>query len=134
MSTPGDLPEDVEAFLRRADGALAELVESAQIGIAYLTLECRFSRANDRFCQLTGFDEAELMGSELSALLPPEDAGACSDLHQLVGGSISDYSTAYRFVRKDRSILELQASAKLVRGTTQAPAFVVLVVEASPTP
>ena len=63
----------VTAALRENEERLRLFFQNAVVGAVEIDLEGRVIKVNDRFCQMTGYEEAELLGMHISALLHPED-------------------------------------------------------------
>ncbi len=84
------------------------VMECASDAIAVLDLEGRFTLVNRRAAEITGYDAAELVGTQFGALLPPENLGAVTAALQhafLSGDPVRAFETS--LIRKDGAIREI---------------------------
>ncbi|WP_294399717.1 PAS domain S-box protein [Prosthecobacter sp.] len=75
----------------------------------------RYLRVNQRFCEITGYSEKELVQMAFTDLVHPEDLASDQVAHQrLIGGEIKDLSREKRYVRKDGRIVWVNINAALI--------------------
>jgi diguanylate cyclase (GGDEF)-like protein/PAS domain S-box-containing protein len=115
-------PSDpVEAFPRSA-------FEDAPIGMALITLEPhaggRVMRANRALCELTGYPADTLEGSDLRALLHPDDQASDRDeLKRLNEGEIESFQLEQRLLHRERHAIWVTASVSLARDEDCRPLY-----------
>ena len=86
-------------------------------------------RVNERFCQMLGYDEEELVGRAFSDFLYPEErARNLADFLRLARGEITDYRAEKRYVRKSGEILWTDVTVNLIRDRNGAPLRTLAVV------
>lgn len=104
--------------------------EDAATGIALLSTDGRYLRANRRFCAITGRDGEELGGESFRDTIHPEDAPG--DEHRrlrVAAGETADYSAEVRYLRKGGGLVRVQSNVSLVRDDSGHPAYFILVAE-----
>ncbi len=100
------------------------------LGIFCLSLDGSILRVNERFCQLTGYAEAELLSLTLWQLTRPEDI----ELHlqaireRLVSGHATQ-PFRIRYLRKDHTLTWVRITQLLVRQPTGEPHYFFCMVE-----
>jgi len=119
-----------EAALRESEERFRAIFEQAAVGIALGTPSGHFIRVNQRFCDLVGYDQSELLELSFSELTHPDDREPeLNDLTQLLVGQQSTYYREKRFIRKDGQWQWVNISVSLVRTWTDAPNYLIGVVE-----
>ncbi|MEQ8970952.1 MAG: PAS domain S-box protein [Coleofasciculus sp. C1-SOL-03] len=119
-----------EAALRESEERFRAIFEQAAVGIALGTPSRQFIRVNQRFCDLVGYEESELLQLSFPDITHPDDRAAeLNDLTQLLAGQRSTYSREKRFIRKDGQWQWVNISVSLVRTWTDAPNYMIGIVE-----
>lgn len=104
--------------------------EDAATGIALLSTEGRYLRANRRFCAITGRDCEELVGESFRDTIHPEDApGDERRRLRVAAGETADYSAEVRYLRKSGGPVWVQSNVSLGRDDSGHPAYFILVAE-----
>jgi two-component system, sensor histidine kinase and response regulator len=122
---------------RRAQKALVEAEErfrrafdDAPIGMGLVAPDGRFLRVNPLLCEITGYDEAELLQRSFQDITHPHDLEADLDQAQsLLDGATRSYSMEKRYVRPDRSVVWVMLSVSLVRDAEGVPLYFVAQVQ-----
>ena len=120
-----------EERLRTSEDIMRSTFEQAAVGIAHIQ-PGTFSVlvANRRFCSLLGYTMAELVGSDVRALTPPEDSRARTREREDVElGRLQASSVERRLIRKDGSLIWVNRSLSLVRDSDGEPLFFISVIE-----
>jgi hypothetical protein len=100
---------DSEVRARRA------LVEQMLAGVVECDSTGMFKMVNQRFCEITGYTEAELLGMGPADILHPDDTERVLDLKRRLMESGKSFVTEQRFVRKDGSEVWINSHAAPVR-------------------
>jgi PAS domain S-box-containing protein len=88
--------------LARSEARYRATFENAPIGIAHVSLDGRFLRANRRYAEILGYEEAELRALRFQDLTHPEDRTAdAARAQRFVEGEGDLYSWEKRYVRRD---------------------------------
>lgn len=123
----------LESALVAGEGAAAaseqlfrSAFEHAPFGIALIGLDGRRLRVNDACCQILGYDREELVGSKLDDFTHPDDLDADQKLLAAATAAESDSAEGEtRYVRKDGSVVWVQARSEMIRDPAGAPLYVV---------
>src|SRR3982074_3194797 len=76
--------------------------EQAAIGIAHLTLAEEWISVNQRYCEITGYSRAGILGLKGEDLTHPEEGPATRDfLTRIRAGELPEYKMEKRYVRKN---------------------------------
>jgi len=119
-----------ESALRASEQRFRNILDNVPIGVVYTDLGGRIIQANPRFCELTGYSEAELTQLSPAALTHPEDFANDELLTaQLIGGEIPMYRRHKRCINRAGEIVWVRSTVSLLRGADNAPWRIVGVVE-----
>jgi PAS domain S-box-containing protein len=120
-----------EEALRESERQYRAFYDQAAVGIAEVDLTGRFLRANDRYCEMVGYPQQELLGLRFQDITHPEDPpGNLEQFARIVAGpSMSSYTIEKRYVRKDGRVVWGRMAAALIRDGAGRPERVVAVVE-----
>ena len=119
-----------EAALRASEQRFRNILDNVPIGVIYSDLSGRVIQANPRFCELTGYSEAELAALPPTELTHPEDAENDAALTaQLVGGEIPMHRRHKRFLTRAGEVIWVRATVTLLRDSDNQPWRIVGVVE-----
>ncbi len=98
--------QQVEMALRASEDRLHRFVAEAPIGLVVFDRERRVLRANKAFCELTGYDEDELVGRTYAHYTYPDDLHANVILtDQFYRGERTAYALEKRYIRKSGEII-----------------------------
>ncbi len=102
--------------LQKSRGRYRAIVEAAPVGIVECDASGKFLQVNERFCEITGYSDAELSEMTFREITHPEDRAADAEsIRRLVAGEIERYSLEKRYVRKDRSLLWVHVTVSAVK-------------------
>jgi PAS domain S-box-containing protein len=109
---------------REIDLRFRAIYDRVDVGIAEISLDHRFRRANATYCRWLGYSEQELIGKPLREVTDPRDQEANQYLHgRLTSGAIDHYGMEKRLVCKDGHVFDGLISATLVRDAVGQPAY-----------
>ena len=122
--------EVAEAALRESEQRFRNILNNVPIGVVYTDLNGQVIQANPRFCELTGYKEAELLVLRPPDYTFPEDVAQDAGLTaQLVRGEIPMYRRNKRYIAKNGGTVWVQASVSLLRDAQGQPLHIVGVAE-----
>jgi PAS domain S-box-containing protein len=120
----------VETALRASEQRFRNIIDNVPIGVVYTDLAGRVIQANPRYCELTGYDEAELAALSPEALTHPEDLANDEMLTaQLVAGEIPMYRRHKRCLNRAGDVVWVRSTVSLLRDGNNEPWRIVGVVE-----
>jgi|GEM_PF-770914 len=122
---------------KRAEDALQEseilfrsTFEQAAVGAAHVSLEGRFIRVNQRFCDIVGYSKEEMLPLTFQDITYPEDLDMdLNYVRQVLEGLIDTYSMEKRYIRKDGYLAWVNLTVSLLRAATGKPMHFISVVE-----
>jgi len=108
---------------RQAQEALADsetryrtTFRQAPVGIGSLSLDAKWTEANDTLCQMLGFSRDELVGRSALLVTHPDDRPADREaLQRIADGSWSTQTREKRFTRKDGREVWVRMNLSLLR-------------------
>jgi len=119
-----------ESALRASEQRFRNILDHVPIGVVYTDLGGRIIQANPRYCELTGYDEAELTQLDPAALTHPEDfANDELLMRQLVAGEIPMYRRHKRCIQRGGDVVWVRSTVSLLRDVGNEPWRIVGVVE-----
>jgi PAS domain S-box-containing protein len=125
-----EVRKHVEEVLRESEERYRGHFEQAAIGIAFVGLDGRYLRVNQRLCDIVGYTEPELRTRTFQDITHPDyrgrDRGAMRDM---LDGKIQMHSLEKRYMRKDGSSVWVELTVSLVREPSGHPKYFIAVVE-----
>jgi PAS domain S-box-containing protein len=119
-----------EDALRESEERFHATFDLAAVGIAHVDMDGRWLRVNGRFCEISGYTEAELRALRFQEITHPDDLEAdLAKTAELVAGRTESFSMEKRYIGKDGSPVWINMTVSLVRGTEGKPMYFIAVVE-----
>ena len=104
--------------------------EQATVGIAHAAPDGRFTLLNQRFCDITGYTQEELLALTLRDITHADDLEIdATHVQQLLTGEITAYSVEKRYIHKDGSIVWINLAGSAVYEPSGALSHLMEVVE-----
>ena len=121
---------EIELSLRESEEKFRRTFDQSPIGAAMLSLDWTFLRANEAFCNLTGYEEEELLGTHIIRLTHPDDVeDAQTRSAKLRSGEIDYYELDKRYIHKTGAVVWVHLSAALVRDASGNPIYYLPMVQ-----
>ena len=109
---------------------LQAIFDHAALGIAQISLDGSWLRVNNRYCEMLGYSESELLTRKIWDITRPPDYDEVSrGRRQLLEGLISSHTMEKLFVRKNRSTFWGRLNRSLVRDEDNQPQYFIAAVE-----
>lgn len=123
--------KQVEAALRESELRFRTLFDLASVGVILCdALDGRFIQANRKYCEITGYTEAELRNMTRTEVTHPADrALQAARSAKLLTGEISEYNAQKRLVRKDGKVCWVDVTCTALWGRGQEPGYYLAVVQ-----
>jgi PAS domain S-box-containing protein len=120
----------LEEALHDSEERLRTTFDMAAVGIAHITPDGRFVRANQRLCEVVGYSLEELLTLRVQDLTLPEDLNANLEYasHLLRGGA-PGRTLERRYRRRDGAVIWLSYKAALVSDADGRPSYFIAVME-----
>ncbi|HEY8460788.1 MAG TPA: PAS domain S-box protein, partial [Blastocatellia bacterium] len=103
-----------EALRESEERARRTLVEQMLAGVIEGDTDGKFVMVNQRFCDITGYTEAELVGTSISDITHPDDLQNCLNLYQRLLDTGESFVSEKRYLRKDGSEVWVNTSVSPV--------------------
>jgi PAS domain S-box-containing protein len=116
--------------LRESEERFRATFEQAAVGISHCDLNGQFLRVNQKFCEIIGYTQEELITGTFRDITFPDDFVVNLDYaRSLLAGEIGHYKMKKRYIRKDGAIVWGHQTVSLVREPSGEPKYFVVVVE-----
>jgi PAS domain S-box-containing protein len=120
----------VEEALRESEERYRGHFEQAAIGIAFVGIDGRYLRVNQRLCDIVGYTEPELCARKFRDITHPDDLDRDLDaMRDMLDGKTQTHSIEKRYLRKDGSVVWGDLTVSLVREPSGQPKYFVSVIE-----
>jgi PAS domain S-box-containing protein len=127
-----DISERLETLnsLRESEERFANAFRYSAHGMAFVSLDGRWLRANDSLCEMLGYTEAELRESSFQTVTHPEDvADDVAQLDRLVKGEMDTYQRVKRYHRKNGETIWVSLAVSAVHSAEGDPMYFITQVE-----
>jgi PAS domain S-box-containing protein len=119
-----------EQALRESEERFRATFEQAAVGIAHVGLDGRWLRVNQRYGDILGYSQQELLGLTFQAITHPDDLAAdLAQARQLMAGEIDTYTMEKRYIRKDGSQVWVNLTGSRVSDEKGKLLYCIAVVE-----
>ncbi|HUF82363.1 MAG TPA: PAS domain S-box protein [Burkholderiales bacterium] len=107
-----------------------ETFDQAAVGIVHTSADGRYLRVNQKFCDMLGYDEAELVGRVAADFTYPEDRDKGAENRRLLWeGRLDHLVEERRYLRKDGRVVWTNRTVSLARDAAGAPMYFIRVIE-----
>ena len=118
-----------ETALRESEERHRAMFERAAVGIVHTDLQGHFLTVNPKFCEITGFSEAELLALTTRDLTHPDDAQAGAEFRaRLIARESVRVEREVRALRKDGAYVWTHVTTSLVRDAGGEPSYFIAVL------
>jgi PAS domain S-box-containing protein len=114
------LLQEVEKALRISDAGFRAMFKLPGVGMVQAdTPDFRFTRVNQKFCEIAGYSAKELLTKTFIGLTHPQDRRRdMSELARMLRGKADSWFIEKRCVRKDGSIVLVSVNGAILRDDT----------------
>jgi PAS domain S-box-containing protein len=120
----------LEQALRESEELYRSTFELAAVGVAHLSLDGRFLRANKKLGEILGYSPAELTKLKYKEVTHPADLIAeKAELQSVLAGETEQFSSEKRYIRYDGSTVWVKRTVSSVRDASQELKHFIFVVE-----
>lgn len=116
--------------LRESEEKFRATFDQAAVGMSLIGLDGRWLRSNQKLCDIVGYSAQELLQMTFHDITHPADLNAeVEHVHKLIAGETQTFTTEKRYIKKDRSIVWVNLTASLVRGSAGEPKYCICLIE-----
>ncbi len=120
---------ELEAALRTNQARMQAMLDNAAAGIIVLDTDGRFREFNDRWLEMTGYTEAELLQMTPWDITHPDDVAASDTFFSSVlHGTRTNYRLEKRYLRKDGSMFWADLAVTIIRNAHDTINLILAVV------
>lgn len=120
------------AAIAESEGTFRALLEQASVGIAKVdTLTRRYLVVNQRYADILGYQQDELVGKDFVDVTHPEDKTAHEEnMRRMLAGEIPGFALEKRYLRKDGATVWVEATVSALWNPGEPPtAHMVMIVD-----
>ena len=120
----------IETALRENEALFRAAFEQAAVGIIHVNYDGRYLKVNQKFCNIVGYTDEELLKMNFMDISHPDDLKRDKrNVTDLIDGVINKYSVEKRYFKKDRSIVWVNLAVSLISQISANHSYVMGVVE-----
>ncbi len=120
----------IEQALRESETLFRAIFEQAAVGICTLSLDGKFLRVNQRFCDIIGYTREELLNLYFRDITHPDDLSAdLAKKQTALRNGAATYSAEKRYLRKDGATIWVNLTASLLSNMAEEPVSFLRIVE-----
>ncbi len=119
-----------DEILRESEERFHATFSQAAVGIAHVAPDGRFLRANQKFCDIVGYIQEEILVRTFQDITHPDDLDAdLAYVRRVLAGEIPTYSMEKRYLRKNGAIVWVNLTVSIVRDSQNSPKYFISVVQ-----
>ncbi|MEP0885676.1 PAS domain S-box protein [Trichocoleus sp. ST-U3] len=122
--------KQAEKALQDSEQRFRATFNQAAVGIAHANLKGEFLRINQKYCDLLGYTQEEMLTRTFQDITHPDDEDAdCSQITQLLAGKIQMYSMEKRYIARSGAFIWVNLTVSLRRSSLGIPKYFIAVVQ-----
>lgn len=119
-----------EQVLRESEESFRATFNQTAVGIAHVAPDGKFLRINQKFCDIAGYSQEEMLRRTFQDITHPDDLNAdLKSVQQVLAGEIETYSMEKRYFRKNGTTVWVNLTVSLARNEQGEPKYFISVVE-----
>ncbi|MCT7957787.1 PAS domain S-box protein [Laspinema palackyanum] len=119
-----------EAALRDSEKLFRSTFNGATIGLVHTNLTGQFLRVNQKYCEILGYSQEELLLKSWRDITHPDDVEKnVQCMNPLIKGQVRECSFEKRYYRQDGSMIWASLTVSLVRKPSGEPDYFIAAVE-----
>ncbi len=116
--------------LRESEERFRSAFDYATIGMGVVSLDGRWLQVNPSLCHIVGYEEAELLSSNIHDITHRDDLVALDEqIQRLADGTISSHQTEIRYTHKNRQDVWAHLGMSLVRDGRTNPLHLIFQIQ-----
>ncbi len=119
-----------EEALRASEERFRGMFDNVAVGIAHADLQGRWFRVNQKFCDILGYTQSELLEKSFCDFTVPDEQSTHGEHYsRLMRGDCSSITTEKHFRRKDGTTAWANVTVSMFRDPSGAPAYTMSIVQ-----
>ncbi|MFZ0320616.1 MAG: PAS domain S-box protein, partial [Candidatus Sulfotelmatobacter sp.] len=120
-----------EALFQASERRYRALYDRSPVGICWVdSMSGRFLGVNQKYCEIVGRTEADLLGRDFQSITHPDDLPEnCAQLKRLVKGEIRHYRMEKRYIRPDGSVRWTEIAIEAMATEAEQPIWNMAIVQ-----
>ncbi|MCK4560595.1 MAG: PAS domain S-box protein [Calditrichia bacterium] len=111
-----DVYRDVEVALRKREHEYQLVFKDAPVGIVILDIEGHFLRINQKYCEITGYSEEELLKMRTQDITHPDDVQSTDAIvKRIISSKEPSHSFIKRYINKDGLVVCVEITGNLLK-------------------
>ncbi len=120
----------MEGTLNEIEQQIKASFNQAAIGITHLSLKGMWLTCNDKFCQIVGYDQEELVKMSLFDIIHPDEANNIRKaIDELLTANVTYFSRETQYLRKDGLPVWVNVTISPVSSPSGEPLYFILFIE-----
>lgn len=132
VGTVNEISERMRAWeeARENEERFSNAFEFSAIGMALVSLEGKWLKVNNSFCNILGYSKLEMMGLTFQDITYHDDLNTdLANVKRMLAGEINTYVMEKRYFHKTGKIIWVRLSTSLVRNKNHAPLYFISQIE-----
>ena len=123
--------KNYERALKKSEEKFRNIFESSGIGMALLGPDGQFTKVNNTFCEMLGYKEEEIIGTNFRNITHPGDIDKSLEIVKelLTNDSLENKSVEKRYLHKKGNIIWALTTISLIRDSDEKPLFFIAQVQ-----
>jgi PAS domain S-box-containing protein len=120
----------IEDKLKKNEEELLSVFDNAAVGIAYVSPDGIYLRANKCFCEIIGYSQEEAQTLNFQSITHPDDIHIdFENRKKIFSNEVDDYTIVKRYIRKDSRIIWVKVYVSVKRKNDNSISHYISVVE-----
>ncbi len=116
--------------LKKEDKMVSKILEQVAVGIVCASPEGKFLRVNQRFSEIVGYPQEDILKFSFKDITYPDDLESnLEQFEKLSKGISQNFSMEKRYIRKDKSLVWVNLSVSLVRDANGKTDYYIGIIE-----
>jgi len=123
--------KNYEQALKKSEEKFRNIFESSGIGMALLGPDGQFTKVNNTFCEMLGYKEEEIIGTNFRNITHPGDIDKSLEMVKklLMDDSLENKSVEKRYLQRKGNIIWALTTISLIRDSYEKPLFFIAQVQ-----
>ncbi len=115
---------EAEQALRESEERFGNAFRQSPHGMAFVSTEGRFLKANHALCEMLGYSEDELLQRGIADVTHPDDVATDLDqIRRMMSREISNYHRIKRYVHKDGRLVWISLAVSVIHDAADNPIY-----------